>query len=69
LLVLVLFLYIQAANAHAAINEAEVAVKEAIEDLLKSAQEAPEAIMSGLVDSISNAEQVRVRIKFGFDNS
>ena len=33
-----------------------------MDDLLKSAQEAPEAIMSGLVDSISKAAQVRVVI-------
>jgi len=48
----------KAVNTHEAILEASVASKEAIDDLLKSVQEAPEALVSGMVDSISNAIKV-----------
>merc|ERR1739838_508979 len=42
-------------NTHDAIMDASSATKEAIDDLLKSVQEAPEALVSGMVDSISNS--------------
>lgn len=45
----------QATNTHQAIDEAAEGMKEAIEDLLKSVQEAPEALVSGMVDSINKA--------------
>ena len=50
----------QADNAHEAIAEAVATTREAVDDLLKSAQEAPEALMSGLIDSISNSAKVCV---------
>ncbi|XP_039255846.2 talin-2-like isoform X1 [Styela clava] len=44
-----------ATNTHQAIDEAAEGMKEAIEDLLKSVEEAPEALVSGMVDSINKA--------------
>ncbi|XP_039255853.1 talin-2-like isoform X8 [Styela clava] len=45
----------KATNTHQAIDEAAEGMKEAIEDLLKSVEEAPEALVSGMVDSINKA--------------
>ena len=49
---------LQSLNTHDAIMDASSATKEAIDDLLKSVQEAPEALVSGMVDSISNSVKV-----------
>ncbi|XP_018673450.2 talin-2 isoform X2 [Ciona intestinalis] len=48
----------KADNTHEAIDEASASMKEAIEDLLKSVQEAPEALVSGMVDTISSATAI-----------
>lgn len=50
-----IFISSQATNTHQAIDEGAEVMREAIDDLLKSVLEAPEALVDGMVDAMNKS--------------